>query len=74
MATDMLMRIEGVSGESKDSNHKDWTDIESFSWAATQPGSMVSDWFGSHGCVRLAEDDAKTLYGWATIGTTVTIQ
>jgi type VI secretion system secreted protein Hcp len=28
MATDMFMRIEGVSGESKDANHKDWTDIE----------------------------------------------
>jgi type VI secretion system secreted protein Hcp len=49
MATDMFMRIEGVSGESKDANHKDWTDIESFSWAATQPGSMVSGGGGGVG-------------------------
>jgi lipoprotein-anchoring transpeptidase ErfK/SrfK len=31
----------------------------------------VSDWFGSHGCVRLREEDAKTLYDWASIGTSV---
>ncbi|KMQ83588.1 hypothetical protein RF55_19591 [Lasius niger] len=27
--------------------------------------SGASDWFGSHGCVRLAEADAKVMYGWA---------
>ena len=31
----------------------------------------VSEWFGSHGCVRLAERDAKALFDWAPIGTTV---
>ncbi|TFW35779.1 L,D-transpeptidase [Massilia horti] len=31
----------------------------------------ISDWFGSHGCVRLKEEDAKTLFGWAQKGTTV---
>ena len=30
MAIDMFMKVEGVNGESKDSNHKDWTNIESF--------------------------------------------
>ncbi|MEJ1167014.1 type VI secretion system tube protein Hcp, partial [Variovorax sp. CCNWLW186] len=25
MAVDMFMRVEGANGESKDSNHKDWT-------------------------------------------------
>lgn len=34
----------------------------------------VSDWFGSHGCVRLTEQDTKALYGWAAVGTTVTMQ
>ena len=33
--------------------------------------SSVSEWFGSHGCVRLAEADAKALYEWAPVGTTV---
>jgi lipoprotein-anchoring transpeptidase ErfK/SrfK len=29
------------------------------------------DSIGSHGCVRLAEDDASTLYQWAPLGTQV---
>jgi lipoprotein-anchoring transpeptidase ErfK/SrfK len=33
-----------------------------------------SDWFGSHGCVRLTEDDAKTLFSWTpNSGTKVTV-
>lgn len=35
--------------------------------------NRVSDWFGSHGCVRLAEADAKALYKWASVGTTVRV-
>ncbi|KVN71333.1 hypothetical protein WM03_23510 [Burkholderia ubonensis] len=35
--------------------------------------NTVSDWFGSHGCVRLAEADAKRLYDWAPMGTVVQV-
>jgi lipoprotein-anchoring transpeptidase ErfK/SrfK len=35
--------------------------------------TSVSDWFGSHGCVRLREEDARTLFDWAPIGTTVNV-
>jgi lipoprotein-anchoring transpeptidase ErfK/SrfK len=35
--------------------------------------SGVSEWFGSHGCVRLDEEDARTLFEWAAIGTTVQV-
>lgn len=42
MAIDMFMKVEGVSGESKDANHKDWTNVDSFEWGAIQPGSMTS--------------------------------
>ena len=42
MAIDMFMKVEGVNGEAKDANHKDWTDIESFDWGAEQPGAMTS--------------------------------
>ena len=49
MAVDMFMRVEGANGESKDSNHKDWTDIKSFAWGATQPGNMVSGGGGGVG-------------------------
>jgi lipoprotein-anchoring transpeptidase ErfK/SrfK len=33
----------------------------------------VSDWFGSHGCVRLQEQNAKTLFEWAPVGTPVEV-
>ncbi|OZI43045.1 Hcp family type VI secretion system effector [Bordetella genomosp. 4] len=42
MSVDMFMKIDGANGESKDANHKNWTDIISFSWGATQPGNMAS--------------------------------
>jgi lipoprotein-anchoring transpeptidase ErfK/SrfK len=34
----------------------------------------ITDWVGSHGCVRLAEEDAKNLYKWASVGISVQIQ
>ena len=33
MAIDMYMKVEGMTGESQDSNHKGWTDVLSFNWA-----------------------------------------
>ncbi|WP_426174579.1 L,D-transpeptidase family protein [Massilia sp. TWR1-2-2] len=33
----------------------------------------ISEWFGSHGCVRLTHADAKALYEWAPLGTTVNV-
>ena len=33
----------------------------------------VSDWFGSHGCVRLEEAHAKALFRWAPQGTRVVV-
>ena len=33
-----------------------------------------SDWFGSHGCVRLTESHAKTLYAWTPpLGTPINV-
>lgn len=31
----------------------------------------ASDWFGSHGCARLDESNAKKLFEWAPVGTPV---
>jgi type VI secretion system secreted protein Hcp len=39
MAFDAFMKIKGIDGESKDDKHKDWIDVLSFSWGATQQGS-----------------------------------
>ena len=40
MAIDMFLKVDCVTGESQDSNHKGWTDITSFSWSASQTGNM----------------------------------
>jgi type VI secretion system secreted protein Hcp len=45
----MFMKIDGASGESKDSNHQGWSDIVSFSWGATQPGTMATGGGGGAG-------------------------
>ena len=36
-ASDFLLEIDGIKGESADKKHKDTIDIESFSWGATNP-------------------------------------
>ena len=33
----------------------------------------VTDWVGSHGCIRLSEEDVKALFEWAPMGTPVRI-
>ncbi|WP_034912043.1 type VI secretion system tube protein Hcp [Erwinia sp. 9145] len=52
MAIDMFLKVDGVTGESKDSNHTGWTDITSFSWGATQPGNMSVGGGGGAGKVN----------------------
>jgi type VI secretion system secreted protein Hcp len=39
MAAHMFLKLDGVTGESKDSNHAGQIEIESFSWGATQLGT-----------------------------------
>lgn len=51
MSVDMYMRVDGVTGESKDANHKGWIDIQSYSWGAAQPGSMSTGSGGGIGKV-----------------------
>lgn len=38
-ASDYLLEIDGIKGESTDSKHRDTIEIESFSWGATNSGS-----------------------------------
>lgn len=42
MASDYLLKLEGIKGESLDAKHKDEIEIESFSWGATQPAGVAS--------------------------------
>ena len=41
MASDYLLEIDGIKGESHDSKHKDTIEIESFSWGVTQQGAFA---------------------------------
>lgn len=43
-------------------------------WFLLRIGRGLSDSVGSHGCVRLEESDARTLYGWARLGTRVEVR
>ncbi len=49
MGVAMFMKVDGVTGESEDAQHKGWTDIQSFSWGASQPGAMASGSGGNAG-------------------------
>lgn len=42
MGFDAFVKIEGLPGESTDHKHKDWIELLSFSWGATQPASVAS--------------------------------
>jgi type VI secretion system secreted protein Hcp len=40
MAVDMFVKIDGIKGESADDKHKDEIDVLSWSWGASQAGTM----------------------------------
>ena len=40
MAVDMFLKLAGITGESKDTTHKNEIHIESFSWGMSQTGGM----------------------------------
>ena len=49
MASDYLLKLDGIKGESTDSKHKDEIEIESFSWGVTNPGTFSSAGGGGAG-------------------------
>jgi len=38
-SVDYFLKIDGIPGESSDEGHKDWINLESWSWGATQTGT-----------------------------------
>lgn len=52
MSIDLFLKIEGITGESQDSNHKGWINIQSFTWGASQPGNMAVGGGGGAGKVQ----------------------
>ena len=55
MAVDMFIKIEGIKGESKDSKHKGEIDVLSYSWGATQSGTMAYGGGGGAGKVSFQD-------------------
>jgi len=58
-ATDYLLEIDGIKGESSDAKHKDTIQIESFSWGATNAGAKSSGGGGGAGKVRFHDISIK---------------
>ena len=55
MATDFFLKIDGIPGESKDSKHKDEIDVLSFSWGASNSGTMAFGGGGGAGKVNMQD-------------------
>jgi type VI secretion system secreted protein Hcp len=61
MAVDMLLKIEGVDGESKIKDHEGEIDVLAWSWGLTQSGSMHTGTGGGSGKVNV-QDVSLTKY------------
>jgi type VI secretion system secreted protein Hcp len=56
-ASDYLLEIDGIKGESSDAKHKDTITIESFSWGATQGATRSSGGGGGAGAGKVVFQD-----------------
>lgn len=52
MAIDVYLQIEGIKGESQDSQHKDWIEVTGVHWGVHQPRSATSSTGGGHTAER----------------------
>lgn len=52
MAIDVYLQIDGIKGESMDSNHQGWIEIYSASMGVTQPRSATASTAGGHTAER----------------------
>lgn len=62
MASDYFLYIDGIKGESKEGKHRDWIELESFSWGASNAGaSGASAWKGDPYIFHKTIDKASPL-------------
>jgi len=52
MAIDVYLQIDGIKGESADSNHQGWIELTSASWGVIQPRSATASTAGGHTAER----------------------
>lgn len=76
MSIAAFLKIQGIDGESKDSQHINWIDIERFDIDASQPSNMTSGGGGGLGKVRYsdltiftnADKSTPTIFSYAASG------
>lgn len=54
-AVDYFLKLDGIDGESVDRVYKDWIEISSFSWGATNSGGFASGGGGGTGKVQMQD-------------------
>ena len=59
MANSIFLKLDGIAGESKDANHKEWIHISRFSWGVKQPGNMHQG--GGGGAGRATVEDLEVV-------------
>lgn len=52
MASNLYLQIDGIKGESQDSTHYGWIEVEAVNWAITQPKSATASTGGGHTAER----------------------
>jgi type VI secretion system secreted protein Hcp len=62
MAFDAFMKIDGIPGESTDDKHKDWIEILSYSWGASQPASPSRSAGGAASAARVNVQDLSIVH------------
>jgi type VI secretion system secreted protein Hcp len=60
MASDIHLKIGDIKGESTDDKHKDEIDVESWSWGASNPGSVATG--GGSGTGKVTFNDLSFLH------------
>jgi type VI secretion system secreted protein Hcp len=73
MAIDVYLQIEGIKGESRDADHKDWIEATSVHWNVRQPKSATASTGGGHTAER-AELSEISLSKLADLSTPILLQ
>ena len=60
MAADYFLQITGIAGESTDAKHKNWIDVEAWSWGETNPAPVSAGSGSSAGKVQMQDFNFTT--------------
>ncbi|WP_311971650.1 type VI secretion system tube protein Hcp [Pseudomonas baltica] len=69
MALDAFMKIDGIAGEAKDSDHKEWIEITGYSFGNTQPTTLTATSAGgaTSGRTQLADFHVSKRLDFASV-------